>query len=167
MEKLAIPSFILNIITLVLLTLFRLNIIKPRSSPKARMKERIKKKLNRLLNADKNSLFIPVGELGDTLIQKHNPIFRMRFCEIFLESIRELDEKEIMIIDRGKIPISLEVGKPIEYPPKYDSTHFTYGSLRRISPDQYIGLNNAESREYIKSIEEREQWHSQQYINAY
>ena len=46
MEKLAIPSFILNIIALVLLTLFRLNIIKPRSSPKDRMKERIENELN-------------------------------------------------------------------------------------------------------------------------
>ena len=98
MEKLAIPSFILNIIALVLLTLFRLNIIKPRSSPKDRMKERIENELNGLLNVDKNNTFIPVGKLGDILIQRTNPIFRMRFCEIFLESIRELDENEIIII---------------------------------------------------------------------
>ena len=144
MEKLAIPSFILNIIGLVVLPiLIRLGIIKPRSSPKERMKERIQKELNKLLNADKNNIFIPVGKLGDILIQRTNPMFRKRFCEIFLESIRELDEKEIIIINRHKIPISVDIGKHVENRPEYPSNHFTYGSLRRIDPDQYIGLNNA------------------------
>ena len=88
MEQFAIPSLILNVIGLVVLPiLIRLNIIKPQSS-KERMKERIQKELHRLSNANKNNIFIPVGRLGDILIQRINPIFRMRFCEIFLESIR-------------------------------------------------------------------------------
>ena len=154
----AIASLILNAIQFVLSKLL---------SPKERMKKRILKELNRLLNADKNNTFIPAGELGDILIQRINPIFRMRFCEIFLESIRELDEKEIIIIDRDKIPISLEIDKPIEYPPKYHSNHFTYGSLRKIDPDQYIGLNNAECRKHIESREASARWRYEQYENSY
>ena len=145
---------ILNALTVMVIPiLIGLGIIRPRSRTEY-MKKRILRKLNELANANESKLFIPIGELGDILIQKHNPIFRMRFCEIFLESITELDEKEIMIIDKGKIPIipmSSEIGKPIEYPPKYHSKYFTYGSLRKTDPDQYIGLNNAECRKYIES----------------
>ena len=101
MKQLAIFSLILNAIGLVVLPiLIRLGIIKPRSSPKERMKERIENELNGLLNADKNNTFIPVGELGDILIQRTNPIFRKRFCEIFLESIREF---EVPTLIRAKI----------------------------------------------------------------
>ena len=144
---------ILNALTLMVIPiLIGLGVIRPRTRTEY-MKKRILRKLNELANSDKNKIFIPVGELGDTLIQKHNPILRMRFCEVFLESIRELDEKEIMIIDRYKIPISLEINKPIEYPSKYHSKYFTYGALRKIDPDQYIGLNNVECRKYIESCE--------------
>ena len=66
---------------------------------------------------------------------------------------RELDKKEIITIDRSKILISLEINKPDEYAPKYHSKYFTYGSLRKIDPDKYIGLNNAESRKCIESWE--------------
>jgi hypothetical protein len=72
----------------------------------------------------------------------------MRFCEIFLESIRELDDKEIIITDRDKLSRSLK-----ESLPEYHSNHFTYGSLRKIDPDKYIGLNNTESLKYIKFCE--------------
>ena len=123
------------------------------------MKKRILRKLNELANSDKNKIFIPVGELGDILIQKHNPILRMRFCEIFLESIRELDEKEIIIINRLKIPISVERGKSIENRPEYPSNHFTYGSLRRIDPNECVGLNNAECRKHIESCDSSIQAH--------
>ena len=142
--KVIVP--ILNALTLMVIPiLIGLGIIRPRSRTEY-MKRRIVRKLNE--NANKNKLFIPVGQLGDSLIQKHNPIFRMRFCEIFLESIRELDEKEIMITDRYKLSKS-----PREYLPKYHSKYFTYGSLRKIDPDKHIGLNNAESREHIKSCQ--------------
>lgn len=79
---------ILNALTLMVIPiLIGLGVIRPRSRTE-HMKKRILRKLNELANSDK--IFIPVEKLGDTLIQKHNPIFRMRFCEIFLESIREL-----------------------------------------------------------------------------
>lgn len=147
---------ILNALTLMIIPiLIGLGVIRPRSRTEY-MKKRILRKLNE--NANQNNLFIPVGKLGDTLIQKHNPILRMRFCEIFLESIRELDEKEIMIISRYEIPTA-EIGKPIEHPPEYSSKYFTYGSLRKIDSAQYIGLNNAESRKYIKSCERAEERH--------
>ena len=167
MKQLAIFSLILNAIGLVVLPiLIRLGIIKPRSSPKERMKERIENELNGLLNADKNNTFIPVGKLGDILIQRTNPIFRKRFCEIFLESIRELDENEIIITDRSKIPISIEIGKQIKFPSKYHSKYFTYGSLRRISPGQYIGLNNVECRKYIESCDSSIQAHLKSFNSA-
>ena len=158
---------ILNAFTLMIIPiLIGLGVIRPRSRTEY-MKKRILRKLNELANSDKNKFFIPVGELGDTLIQKHNPILRMRFCEIFLESVRELDEKETMIIDRYKIPISLEINKPIEYLPKYHSKYFAYGSLRKIDPDKYIGLNNPECREHIESCEAAERSRSKQYRNSY
>lgn len=137
---------ILNALTLTAIPiLIGLGIIRPRSRTEY-MNRRILRKLNE--NANQNKFFIPVGKLGDILIQRTNPIFRMRFCEIFLESIRELDDKEIIIIDRYKISTS-----PQEYLPKYCSKHFTYESLRKIDPNQYIGLHNTESCEYIKACE--------------
>ena len=139
---------ILNALTLMVIPiLIGLGIIRPRSRTEY-MKRRILRKLNELANANENKFFIPVGKLGDLLIQKHNPLFRMRFCEIFLESIRELDEKEIMITDRYQLSKSSE-----KYLPEYHSKYFTYGSLRKIDPDKHIGLNNAESCEHIKSCE--------------
>ena len=123
--------------------------------------------LNRLLTANQHNTFIPVGKLGDILIQRTNPIFRMRFCEIFLESIRELDENEIIITDRFLIPISIEIGKQIKFPSEYHSKYFTYGSLRRINPDQYIGLNNAECRKYIESCDSSIQAHLKSFNSAY
>ena len=125
--------------------LIGLGVIRPRSRTEY-MKRRILRKLNE--NANQHKFFIPVGKLGDILIQRTNPIFRMRFCEIFLESIRELDEKEIMITDRFKLSKS-----PRKYLPGYHSKYFTYGSLHKIDPNIHIGLNNTESREYIKSCE--------------
>ena len=139
-------SAILNALTLMVIPiLIGCGVIRPRSRTEY-MKRRILRKLNE--NANQNNFFIPVGKLGDILIQRTNPIFRMRFCEIFLESIRELDEKEIMIADRYKLSKS-----PMEYLPGYHSKYFTYGSLHKIDPNIHIGLNNTESREHIKSCE--------------
>ena len=119
-------------------------------------------------NANEYKIFIPVGELGDTLIQRTNPILRKRFCEIFLESIKELDENEIIIIDSSELPIiSLDLNTPIEYPPKYHSNHFTYRSLRRIDPNEYVGLNNAECRKYIESCKSAAKRHSIQTANFF
>ena len=136
---------------IVIPILIGLGVIRPRSRTEY-MKRRILRRLNELDNANQNNLFIPVGELGDTLIQKTNPIRRKRFCEIFLESIRELDGEEILMTDRYALSKSSE-----KYLPEYHSKYFTYGSLRKIDPDKHIGLNNAESLEHIKSCESSRQ----------
>ena len=91
----------------------------------------------------------------------------MRFCEIFLESIRELNEKETIIIDSSEMPIiPSDPNKPIEYPPKYHSKHFTYESLRKIDPNQYIGLNIAECHNHIESCKAAGKWRSKTYENS-
>ena len=64
---------ILNALTLMVIPiLIGLGIIRPRSRTEY-MKRRILRKLNE--NANQNNFFIPVGKLGDILIQRTNPIF--------------------------------------------------------------------------------------------
>ena len=153
-------NLVLNFIGLVgipLLIVFR--VLKPRSDPKTQMQKKIIQMLTK--EANKGEPLFPEIKLRDNLLfqptsLKHR-IFKKKFYELFIESIRDL-ETEGEIIRMYNRNLEFVRGDEEEEWPAYSSeakkTPANYG-LKEDDPHRYLALNSQEAQDKIRRLEEQ------------